>query len=722
MDEIELKKKKEEFIREIIKRQPDMQVLFIDKINNKGWQTEKIITDLTNEEKLDVNLIKSFKNEIILDIEERYKFNDIKNKLDDLKWSYEVYDTSSRGIHISIKFDNLADKPLELRNRIRKYIINLFETDDKLSKESQWIAIPWGKHFKTGKEKTLLDIVNTGKPNILKLDIIEYAEDDLNNKKKKQLENKQIIKDYHKNDPYLKYVMEKVIESGDRNNILFKNFAIGLVNSGLTREEIIPYANTVVANCPGKNVGEFMGWVDKSLVGELNDYNKSEMKQWSMRYGHPVMYEMETDEAFELMSIKQLWDEIWNHKITSQSVWKDLCFYNLIGTLIDENKEDYRVNLIFSSPSGTGKDEGMNIVRDILERLQLTVYQPATITDRTLLGAVNQKATEYNTQYGLSEIEPIKGNKEWKDPVEKGILDDANWIGCSESEFIFKPGSYNRNIQLILRQAMDKSRLVSKGVGGHIIPVKTNTSFILTTYSMDTIINSVLHNGLFQRCLFYCKMLAKGEHKTIRKHINKHSFNTKYRVEFNEDKFISKFLEKLRNMKKWYIEHKSDIEFEEGSDTLVDKLWDKVEADYETYFAEDKNILDSMVRRLSKYVEKLTILNGVWNMNNNIKHDQIKESFELIKICIDSVKDMVMRQDKNKKIQYSILNTIAKESISKMVLHKAMDETYKIKSPNKRTQIINQLINKDLISTFKSGRNDMLIITTKGNEYLTYEE
>jgi hypothetical protein len=43
----------------------------------------------------------------------------------------------------------------------------------------------------------------------------------------------------------------------------------------LTREEIIPYVQNIVASCPGKSEGELWGWVDKALNGELTEYNKS---------------------------------------------------------------------------------------------------------------------------------------------------------------------------------------------------------------------------------------------------------------------------------------------------------------------------------------------------------------------------------------------------------------------------------------------------------------
>jgi hypothetical protein len=66
-------KLKENYIKKIIKECPDMKVIYVDLKNNKRWSTEKIITELTKEERNEFNLRKSFNDEIILDIEEKYR-------------------------------------------------------------------------------------------------------------------------------------------------------------------------------------------------------------------------------------------------------------------------------------------------------------------------------------------------------------------------------------------------------------------------------------------------------------------------------------------------------------------------------------------------------------------------------------------------------------------------------------------------------------------------
>lgn len=707
---------RDDFIRNIIKISPDMKVHFIDKVNNNYWPSEKNITDLNNTQRAEFNLRKQFTNEIILDIEEKYKLDDIITKLTEKNWSYDVWDTGSRGIHISIKFDNLKDYDIELRNRIRKYIITDFDTDIRLASEGQWLALEWTKHFKTGNEKVLIDKINNGQQNI-PADIIDYCAKEIKTLTNIKISNKKLLIDYHKKDPYLKYVMENLIERGDRNNILFKNIAIGLSQSGLTREEINVYAQQIVKNCPGKNVSEFMGWVDKAMQGHLTDYNKYELMKWSIKYNYPILYELEEGEdIIDLLTIKQLWDKIWNFKISSQEVWKDLCFYNLIGTILDEKEEDYRIHLIFSSDSGSGKDEGINIILDILERLQMIIHTPATVTDKTLIGGINEKVSEYNAKYGLTEEAPTKGKHEYKDPIDHGWLASANWMACSEAEFIFKPGPHNKHIQLIFRQAMDKSRRIEKGVAGKSIPLTTNTSLIFTTYKMDSILNSILHNGLFQRALFYDKNLTEAEHKHIRKHVNKFRFNNDFKKTINVKKYMSVLIQRLKEMKKWYIENRNNFKFTDGADKFVDNLWEKLEESYTEYMPADKTILNSMVRRSANNLYKLSILNATWNMNSIIKNDMIRECFNLTSTCIFSIRDLMLNKDKSKKVKHAILSLISKSSICKTVLYNYMDTKLKIKSAATQTRYVKQLIDSGFLTTFRERSKDMLLITEKGRE------
>jgi len=717
---------RQDVIKEILKCSPDMKVLWIDQKTEQRWPSEKKLVDLTESEKNQFNLRKQLPNEIILDLEDKFQYDAIKKKLEEKKWSYTNWATGSRGLHLSVLFKDLENHRLELRNRIRKYIINYFQTDVKLAKESQWLAMERTPHFKTGNEKILQEVFNFGEDNKIDEDTLEYCEEDLKKQEQRKIENKEIIKDYSTNDLYLKYILENVIEAGDRNNVLFKNLAIGLVGSGLKRQEILPFAETIVTNCPGKNVGEFMGWVDKALNGSMTEYNKSELVQWSVNNKHPILYKMDTDEKLiDMLTIKQLWNIIWENTIAVQEKWRDLCFYNLMGTVLDERDPDIdlRMHIMFASGSGSGKDMGANLLMNVLGRFgDIKINKPNDITDKTLVGSINQTAIEYNTKWDLNEEEKVKGSRTFKSPIEEGLLATSNWIDFGECENVIKPGNYNRRLQSILRESMDIQRRVEKGVAGKEIKIKTNTSFVMTTFLMNKAVHSVLSNGLFQRMLFYNKQLSKEEHNQICDFDSQKRFGKKIANSFNKEEYIIKLVHRLKEMKKWYYENRFKFEFEDSSADLVTMLRKKAEKDYSDFFEEDSEILDAMFRRAGGTLERLCKLSAISKMKIFISKNTIRECFKMIETCVDSIKDLLLRQDKGTKRMYSVLQIISKSGHTKGTISEMLEKKFKMKNTNKRVEFVRSLIEQGYITTYKVGRSDMLSLTEKGRKYILYEE
>jgi len=654
-------------------------------------------------------------NEIILDVENKYDFDGIKEKLKEKGWNYEVWDTGSRGLHIVLKFENLAYEDEEVRNRIRKYVIDEFKTDPKLAKENQWVALEYATHFKTGKEKLMIEKVGDGN-NFLSEDIIKYCRKEVEMSKDINLVQDEDFSKYLDEDPYLKYVLQNKIGNGGRNDMLFKNLAIGLVKCGLSRDDIRKIAVHIVKNCPGKHVAEFMGWVDKAMRGELTEYNKAELVQWSVLYGHPVLYKLVDDEQIlNILSIKQLWDIIWESQIAQQPVWRDLCFYNLISTIIKEKEEDYRIHVIFSCVSSSGKDEGLNLVEKVLKKLGYKAFRPAEITDRTLVGSVNQWAIEYNTKKGLKE-----GDKGWREVRQYGLLanENSDWLAFGEAETVLKPGVHNKKIQLILRQAMDKRRKIEKGVSGIMFDIYTNATIMMTTYSMDKDIYKLLMNGLFQRALFYRKELSKKEHDAIRKHINFRYFDSNFKKSYKMSDYMNALLEKLKHMKLWYEENKHKIQTYENAIDTIEYRWKEYEKKYESLPKSDRVILDSIVRRAVTNLYKLLVLTAVWQMKTKLDIKDIDYCFSLLFACIDSVKDLVVSQNKYEKEINVALEILKGGSMSAGNLHKKLEDSLGVRSTATKNRIIKKLKRLGYITEFKDGKYTMYMLTDKGFEYI----
>jgi len=718
---------KVEFLENIYSRWGDFYVHYMLKpsespgvitsgITEKWWDEMKLFSKLTDVEKKEVNLRRQTPEEVILDVEEKYRLEDIKTRLNMKGWIYECWDTGSRGFHFVLKFDNLVQEELVLRNRIRKYIIQEFQTDDKLAKESQWMALEWCDHFKTGKPKIPLE--KKDGYNHLDQDIIDYCKKQLSLEVFTHSQPDDDFKDWHKTDPYLKYVLGHKIEDGNRNDILFKNFAIALVRSGLLKEDIGKIAQAVVNNCPGKSIGEFNGWVDKAMTGEIKDYNKAEILQWAMQYGHPLLYKMMDDQQLsEILPIKNIWDIIWDRRIARQPIWRDLVFYNMIGTILDEREEDYRIPIIFSCFSGTGKDEGINLEEQVLMSLGFKTSRPSSVTDKTLIGAPNQLIEEFNIKNNLSKENTMNKDKVYKDPIEYGLLYDMNWIAFGEAESVFTPASFNKQLQIILRQAMDKARHVEKGVAGKIVKFNTNTSFVFATYPLHNIISRLLYNGLFQRAIYYDKEITDDDHHEILKHINKIRFSTNIKENYDEKEYMSLLIEKLKSMKMWYNENNKKVKYFESCDEYINQKWFEFEDSYKNILPADKMILNSMVRRASNNLNKFIMIYAAWNMKNYITKDDVNECFKIFEITIGSIKNLLAKQDMIKKQQIVVLNILKDGSKATMNLYKELEDNLGIASPSTKAKLIKKMKDLGMVTAYTDGKHTMLSLTEKGREF-----
>lgn len=717
--------KRQQFLEQLRRDFPEMKVHCIKKYDNYSWASEKTLKDLSDVEMGEVNLRKSRPNEVIFDVENMEAVQKVREKLEILQWPYEMWWTGSRGAHLSVLFENLGEFDLELRNRIRRYLIKDVGTDEALSRESQWLALEYTPHFKTGKEKYLFD-KHAPEITMNKVSdkIIDYCKENIEEKTKSESNitlSDNEFRDFYKNDPYIKYALTNQIISGERNNVLFKNLAIGLVRSGLERNEINKIIEAIVANCPGKNASEFHGWIDKVYTGEIVEFNRAEMIAWAERYKHPQFYSLGIEiNKKDFLSIKQIWNIIWNSKIAEQDMWRDLAFYNMLGTVVDERVEDFRVHVIFSSDPGSGKDEGLNIIERVLNDLQIETSRPSSVTDRTLIGAVNQKAVEFNTMYGLSPENPISANgkKEYKEPKEVGLLATKQWMAFGESESVFKPGAHNRLIQSIFRQAMDKSRRVEKGVSGEEIKVSTNISFALVTYAMDDIIYKILNNGLFQRSIYLNKSLTEEEDQKILDHIIRAKFNNEVRREFPEDEYFNLLKERLMKARLWYDENKNDIKYFEMSQAYVTKLWSDYKASYEALPGSDKFILNSIRRRAAINLDKLLFLTAVWKQKTVLQKEDIDECFGLLTKCIDSIKDLVLRFNKESK-EIAVLVFLLKDSGKSVSdLDKELEKQLNVKSSRTKVKIRKRLIDLGFASEYPNAGHTYLSLTDKGRSFV----
>ena len=88
-----------------------------------------------------------FPNEIVLDIEEKENIKPIVEKLEESELDYTIWETGSRGYHISILF------PEKLTQKKKEAAVKILGTDLQKCSEKCLIALENCPHWKTGKLK-----------------------------------------------------------------------------------------------------------------------------------------------------------------------------------------------------------------------------------------------------------------------------------------------------------------------------------------------------------------------------------------------------------------------------------------------------------------------------------------------------------------------------------------------------------------------------------------
>lgn len=261
----------------------NIKVTYINKKKNIYWKNWKKWSNCNKEEKEKVNLRQLFPNEIIIDIDTtKEDYNQALQELEKNNLKYYAYSTSSRGWHIHLFFKDLEKYSKEDRNLIRTNFLKHYGNHLDKKSENTAIAFENRLHFKSEQKKVLIKY---------KAGINELNEEFLKKDKNKEIKKADstdgvIFKDYHKKDPFFKYIKEnKILEGKERNNIIFKNLAIALVKEKLSKEKIKEIVSPIIKkNFPGKVYAEFRGWLTKAEKGEIKDYNPIELNRWANKY------------------------------------------------------------------------------------------------------------------------------------------------------------------------------------------------------------------------------------------------------------------------------------------------------------------------------------------------------------------------------------------------------------------------------------------------------
>lgn len=261
-----------------------LKIFYKNNTTNQSWENWKKFDDCSEEELEKANLRSILPVEVVLDLEQEIELDRIKLLLKAYKLNYYIWSTGSRGFHINLFFKDLDKFEKEARKEIRRVLIKRFRTDESKSSEDGLLAIENKKHFKTGREKILIDMKEGW--NTLDMDLVESIITKLEKDKLRVKGERGNFTNYHIKDDFFSHISKNIIPEGQfRDVVIFKNIAIALVSEGLTDEEIKNTMTPIIEkNFPGKRYTEMEGWIKKARSGDLDFYNVIELNKWGKEF------------------------------------------------------------------------------------------------------------------------------------------------------------------------------------------------------------------------------------------------------------------------------------------------------------------------------------------------------------------------------------------------------------------------------------------------------
>lgn len=222
----------------------------------------KNISECSEEEKEKSNLRTLFKSEVILDLEDPKKINQVKDFLEKEKLSFEIWN-SNKGFHFHLFFLQLEHFEDWQRKLAREFYIKKTNTD--LSKRSGVIAQEEKPHFKSGRIKKLIEKVDNG-INCLSPECLAYLQQ---NRPLHSISQTSQIKDCRLIDYALK---NKLNENTGRGSILAKNMTIFFLNKKVNARD---WLNKFYAVQGINNGSDWTNWAK-----EHNNFSCKELRWW----------------------------------------------------------------------------------------------------------------------------------------------------------------------------------------------------------------------------------------------------------------------------------------------------------------------------------------------------------------------------------------------------------------------------------------------------------
>ena len=204
-----------------------------------------------------------------------------------------------------------------------------------------------------------------------------------------------------------------------------------------------------------------------------------------------------------------LWDKLWDMRIESQPVMKEIYALVALSQIFKKTKifrgsveEDIRIHSCIIMPSGTGKSEGNDFLYQFAIRNGKKYYSIERFSDAILTGSIKRGILERNNSKGFKE-----GDAGWKDPTTPSVLVVNDYVVSDEGESILKSSKQTEGAQRLLQKTMNRfgseGNLLTNNLVDGDVEARPDCSIAITSYYLDEFKDTLLERGLLQRMIVY---------------------------------------------------------------------------------------------------------------------------------------------------------------------------------------------------------------------------
>ena len=107
-------------------------------------------------------------------------------------------------------------------------------------------------------------------------------------------------------------------------------------------------------------------------------------------------------------------------------------------------------------------------------------------------------------------------------------------------------------------------------------------------------------------------------------------------------------------------------------------------------------------------------------MKKHINKNEVSDCFNLVKVCVDSIRGLIVRQSPATKQIDTTLLFLKDGSMRVANLFRELRELgLELKSPGTQAALMKKLENLGYITRFKDGKDNMIMLTKKGEEKIS---